>query len=278
MDSSRSIVGYCRVSTLEQKRRGFGIDIQIRDVSLFAERQGLFVDRFYKDEAESGAAEHRRALSRLLRDCRHSKVQAIILPSLDRLSRNVRIAENLFYEFAKLGVRILIADMPTYDSRDRKDVMLRQIREVIAEENRKDIIERLWKGRQERVRRGLPAGGNVSYGYRRNGRSLEVDPSEADVVRAIFAYADGGHGRLATAHGLNARGFKRRNGKPWTHRQVAAVLAQSALYERGVLRYGEVTGSDTRLSLWCDRKNGSESSFSAGECANDGPRESLRAS
>jgi DNA invertase Pin-like site-specific DNA recombinase len=67
----------------------------------------------------------------------------------------VRLAEDLFYEFEQLGVRVLIADMPTYDGRDRKDVMLRQIREVIAQENRKDIIERLWKGRQERVRRGL---------------------------------------------------------------------------------------------------------------------------
>src|SRR5947207_2217469 len=99
MDSSRSVVAYCRVSTLEQKRRGFGIDIQLRDVKLFAERQGLFVQRVYKDEAQSGVSEHRRALRRLLRDCRHGKIAAIILPSLDRLSRDVRIAENLFHDF-----------------------------------------------------------------------------------------------------------------------------------------------------------------------------------
>jgi DNA invertase Pin-like site-specific DNA recombinase len=45
--------------------------------------------------------------------------------------------------------------MPTYNSRDREDVLLRQIRGANAEENRKDIIERLWKGRQQRARRGL---------------------------------------------------------------------------------------------------------------------------
>ena len=43
--------------------------------------------------------------------------------------------------------------MPNYNGKDRKDVLIRQIREAIAEENRKEIIERLWKGRQERVRR-----------------------------------------------------------------------------------------------------------------------------
>jgi len=249
MNSQRLTAAYCRVSTLEQKRHGFGIDIQVRDVSVFAERHGLFVERFYKDEAQSGAAEHRRALSRLLRDCRHGKIAAIIVPSLDRLSRDVRVAENLFYEFGQLGVQVLIADMPTYDSRNRKDVMLRQIREVIAEENRKDIIERLWKGRRERARRGLPTGGNVSYGYRRVALGLEIDPNEAAIVRAIFAYSDCGLGSAVTAENLNSRGLKRRNGKPWTHRQVSAILARTDLYHAGVIRYGDVTGTNDQLCL-----------------------------
>ena len=203
MDHPGPIAAYCRVSTLEQKRRGYGIDIQIRDVTLFAERAGVFVERFYKDEAQSGVAEKRRALRRLLRDCRVGRVTTVVLPSLDRLSRNVRLAKNLFYEFERLGVRVLIADMPTYDACDRKDVMLRQIREVIAEENRKDIIERLWKGRQERVRRGLPPGGNVGYGYRRDGRQVVLDSSEAAVVRAIFESADRGLHVAAIAASLN---------------------------------------------------------------------------
>jgi len=249
MEKSSAIVGYCRVSTLEQKRKGFGIDIQIRDVTVFAERQGLFVDRFYKDEAKSGAVEHRRALSRLLRDCRHGTVSTVVLPTLDRLSRNVRIAENLFYDFERLGVRVLIADMPTYDSRDRKDVMLRQIREVIAEENRKDIIERLWKGRQERVRNGLPAGGNVAYGYRRGNRHLELDLAEAEVVRTIFELSRNGQSRAGIAGHLNARDLRRRNGKSWTHRQVTAVLARRDLYAHGLLHYGDISGSDRSLIL-----------------------------
>ena len=44
------MVAYCRVSTLEQKKKGYGIDIQIRDVTLFADLHNLFVQKFYKDE------------------------------------------------------------------------------------------------------------------------------------------------------------------------------------------------------------------------------------
>lgn len=202
------------MSTLEQKRKGYGIDIQIRDVTRFAERIEVSIDRFYRDEAQSGVAEKRRALRRLLRDCRRGMVRTVVLPSLDRLSRNVRLAENLFYEFEQLGVRVLIADMPTYDCRDRKDVMLRQIREVIAEKNRKDIIERLWKGRRERVLRGLPPGGNLAYGYRRNWRNVEIDAREAEIVRLIFqcvCWRRGGDEDCGLAERCGVQAPKRRN-------------------------------------------------------------------
>ncbi len=69
-----------------------------------------------------------------------------------------------------------------YNGKDRKDVLIRQIREAIAEENRKEIIERLLRGRQERVRLGGPPGDNVPYGYQRNGKGLLQDSQEAQTV------------------------------------------------------------------------------------------------
>src|SRR3990172_8553254 len=211
MERKKLVVAYCRVSTLEQKQRGYGIDIQIRDLTLFAERQGLFVRHFYRDEAESGVKEHRQELRQLLKDCRAKRVGIVILPSLDRLSRNVRIAENLFHRFEQLGVEVLIADMPTYNGKDRKDVMIRQIREAIAEENRKDIIERLWKGRQERVRRGSPPGGNVPYGFRRQNKGFVVAPQEVELALSILELASSGKSASEVARRLNDNRLVRRN-------------------------------------------------------------------
>ncbi len=262
MDRTTLVVAYCRVSTLEQKRRGYGIDIQIRNVTLFAQRLGLLVRRFYKDEAESGIAEDRTELRRLLKACHAGRIGKLILPSLDRLSRDVRLAENLFYEFERAGVEVLIADMPTYNGRDRKDVLIRQIREAIAEENRKDIIERLWKGRQERVRRGLPAGGNLPYGFAREGKEVVLVPKEINIVRLIFQAAD-----LKIKHiprVLNQKDFTRRNGKPWTARQVSAILAHRPFYYDGMIRYGEASGHNQRLAVlrrdFGDCNEGSEES------------------
>ena len=249
MPSKKRVVAYCRVSTLEQKKKGHGIEIQIRDVTLFAQSQGLFIDRFYRDEGKSGTDEQRAGLKRLLRDCRSLEIGTVIVPSLDRLSRNVRLAENLFWKFERLRVQILIADMPGYNGQDRKDVLIRQIREAIAEENRKDIIERLSKGRQERVRGGKPPGGNVPYGYRRAGSGFRINEEEAQVVRLIFSLVNQGGTRQTMVEALNKGGARRRNGKPWTPRQVSAILNRRQLYEGGVVRYGTVFGQDKKLIL-----------------------------
>jgi site-specific DNA recombinase len=249
MARTRKIAAYCRVSTLEQKKNGLGMDVQVRDVMAFAEAQNLVLSTIYRDEAESGVAEKRKQLSRLLRDCKRGNVDVVIIPSLDRLSRDVRIAENLFWTFDQLGIQVLIADMPNYNGANRRDVLLRQIREAIAEENRKDIIERLWKGRQERIRKGKPAGGNVPYGYDRKGKRLEVNDREAAIVRSIFLLASHGASLADIAVRLNEGGMARRNGGAWTRSQIHAVLKRSGLYREGRINYGSAEGVDQRLVL-----------------------------
>jgi site-specific DNA recombinase len=245
---NKHVVAYCRVSTLEQKKRGHGMDIQIRDASLFAERHGLLIERFYKDEGESGVKEDRTALMSLMRACKSGRIESIILPSLDRLSREVRIAENIFHVLKRLGVKVLIADMPYYNG-ERKDILIRQILEAIAEENRRDIIERLFKGRQERIRKGLFPGGNLPYGYMRTGKKVVPHSDEADIVAQIFELSSQGLSGYAIANELNRIGHRRRNGSPWTQRQVCRVLNNEGLYREGLVRYGEVSGEGKLAAL-----------------------------
>ena len=249
MDRNKLVVAYCRVSTLEQKKNGYGIEIQVRDVTIFAQAKGLFIRRFYRDEGESGVLEERPQLQRLLRHCKAGRVGTVIIPSLDRLSRDLRLTENLFWRLEQLGITVLIADMPGYNSQDRKDVLIRQIRSAIAEENRKDIIEKLYKGRQTRVRQGELPGGNLPYGYRRNGHGPEIHPEEAEAVRKIFAGVDTGFTSSEVGRRLNEAGLVRRNGKPWTPRAVSSVLGRRDLYEKGAVKYGSATGESKSLIL-----------------------------
>jgi site-specific DNA recombinase len=249
MKAKKLVVAYCRISTLDQKKNGLGIEIQVRDAMLFAQERGFFIDRFYRDEAESGVVRDRPQLTELLRLCKEKRVATVIIPSLDRLSRDVRLSENLFYQFERYGTQVLIADMPNYNGQDRRDVLIRQIREAIAEDNRKEIIERLLKGRQERVRKGLFPGGNIAYGYYREGKKVFPNPVEVAMVGDIFELDGQKKSRTQIALALNAKGLRRRNGKPWTSRQVCAVLSLRELYEQGRIHYGPAFSIDPKLIL-----------------------------
>ena len=249
MDNRTIVAGYCRVSTLEQKKKGYGIDIQMREIGAYAQSAGLSIDEFYVDEARSGITENRKALRKLLKDCKARKVEAVIVASLDRLSRDLRLTENLLFEFDRLGIRVLIADMPYYDGSNRKDVLLRQIREAIAEENRKEIIDRLKKGREERTLKGRMAGGMLPYGYSRTGKDIAKNSHEMEIVSLIFFLRGEEKNGQEIADCLNDQGFMRRNGKPWTQRQVLAILSRGRLYGSGVVRYGEIEGRNDSLII-----------------------------
>src|SRR5947207_2783808 len=105
MATPKNVAAYARVSTLEQQKRGLGMAIQVRDVNAFAAAQNLVIARFYLDEAQSGAAENRTQLKKVLRACERGEIGMLIIPSLDRLSRDVRIAENLFHKFSDISRR-----------------------------------------------------------------------------------------------------------------------------------------------------------------------------
>ena len=70
-----------------------------------------------------------------------------------------------------------------------------------------------------------------------------------EIVRLVFELTDCDHTGSAIAHALNAKGFTRRNDRPWTPRQVRAVASRRVFYRDGVLRYGETQGQNPELAL-----------------------------
>jgi len=76
-----------------------------------------------------------------------------------------------------------------------------------------------------------------------------MDAAEAETVRMIFELAERGETSSGIARALNQKGLERRNGKPWTQRQVAAILQRKMLYQDGAIRYGEVMAKNDQLAL-----------------------------
>ncbi len=83
---------YPRVSTEEQKLRGFSIDAQIDNLKEYCTKNKMKVVDVYIDEGVSGgkAAFRRPAMARLLQDVEDGKIDIILFTKLDRWFRNVK--------------------------------------------------------------------------------------------------------------------------------------------------------------------------------------------
>jgi len=98
-------------------------------------------------------------------------------------------------------------------------------------------------------RGGKPAGGTVPYGFRRSRKKFVPHNGESQIVCTIFDLSRAGESCTRIAHDLNVAGYLRRNGKPWTRWQVIAISRRHDLYERGILKYRNVTTTNPRLIL-----------------------------
>ena len=242
----RRAVLYCRVSTDEQAERGTSLGDQAdRCAGYCAERGWELVERFI-DDGVSGSTTDRPALNLLLEGARQQLFEVLVVTDPDRLSRDLVDGLVIERELAARGVEVVYVIQPTMGTLER------QLRGVIAEEERRKIRERTSRGLRAVAAAGHWPGGPPPYGYRvrplPKGRGrLEIDPDEAAVLTAMInALVDDQLTTLEIAAVLNTRevpspSARRRatnqGATRWTHRRVRGTLA-AATCIAGTWTYG----------------------------------------
>jgi site-specific DNA recombinase len=183
---------YARVSTNQQQHEGT-IESQQGVLKHYIQQQNwaLLPEHEYSDDGISGARLDRPALDRLRDAARRGEFDAVVILSPDRLARNYAHQWLLIEEFTKMHTQVIFLHNPFGDSPQGK--LLIQMQGMIAEYERAQITERTRRGRLEKARRGeFMPWAYQCYGYRylpkRHGCAAQVmiEPSEADVVRAIY--------------------------------------------------------------------------------------------
>ena len=124
---------------------------------------------------------------------------AVIVESIDRLSRMTADATRIERELEQRDIGLFAADEPM--STDATSMLTRRIKQGVAEWYVRDLIERSRRGMEESVRQGWHTGGRAPYGYlleehrhpnpakAREGKRkhrLILDPVRAPVVLMIF--------------------------------------------------------------------------------------------
>src|ERR1035437_10950814 len=132
---------YTRVSTLDQHP-------EMQEQRDYVARRNWTLHQVYTDKGVSGAVEKRPGLDAMMHDCRHRKVDVVIVWKFDRFARSLKQLLNALELFRELGIGF-VSCTEAIDTSLPHGEMLFQIIGAIAQWERSLIVERVKAGLQD---------------------------------------------------------------------------------------------------------------------------------
>ena len=162
------IAFYIRVSTEDQAKEGYSLEVQREYLESFAKREGFEIFKVYQDDGISGYSTERPTLKELLKDAKGRKFDLVLVYKIDRFSRNLKDLLNLVDELSSSGVGFKSATEPFDTTTSAGKLMFQQLGSF-AEFERNRIAERVFPGMVKGVQRGNWQGARYApYGYKYN--------------------------------------------------------------------------------------------------------------
>ncbi|MCK5708398.1 MAG: recombinase family protein [Candidatus Aureabacteria bacterium] len=217
---------YIRVSTEDQAKEGYSLEVQREYLESFAKREGYEIFKVYCDDGISAYSTRRPALQKLLADAKNNKFDFVLVYKIDRFSRKLKDLLNLVDELSSYGVGFKSATEPFDTSTSAGKLMFQQLGSF-AEFERNRIAERVFPGMVKGVQAGNWQGARFSpfgYTYDKGKKLLEVNEREANIVKLIYTMYLSGRGTHAIAEYLDKKGYKTRTGKQFYNKFVGDIL------------------------------------------------------
>ena len=226
--SSRSlrVVGYTRVSTVEQASEGLSLDAQASRITAWCETQGAELVEIVRDEGVSGTkllAERTggRRVAHLL-ESRRPSADAVVVVRMDRLGRDAAEQIALLKRFRSTKVG-LVAIAQQIDLATPHGRAMAQIGAVFNELERALIAERTTETLSELRHQGR-AWNHAPFGWNTVDGRLEANAIEQETLARAIELRSSGMGYLKIAETLNAEARPTKRGAPWQSMSVRSVL------------------------------------------------------
>ena len=221
---------YVRVSTEEQKKKGYSIAGQLQECTAYAKRMGYEVANVFTDEGKSAKNLHRAGLQSMLQYIKqnHKNIDALIFWKWDRLSRG---ESSDYVELDKIFRRYSVSPLSTMENNDdtpEADLTRDVTRATSKYELRKDS-QRTIMGMRRKANEGhFPGKAPIGYLNVRdeNDRGyIIVDEAMKPHIKNIFKYyASGQYSFESLGSKMYLEGFKNKYGKPYPARKFEEVL------------------------------------------------------
>ena len=211
---------YARVSSEKQAEKDLSIPSQLKALRKYALQRGCEIVSEYVDEAESAKSANRPAFQEMVAAAKRKEkpFDIILVWKLSRFARNRE--DSIIYKslLRKRGISVISINEQIDDTASGR--LLEGMIEVIDEFYSANLAQDTMRGMKENISRGFFNGGNVPFGYRKvkvmvNGAQktkLELNETEATIVKRAFQMALTGIGGKEIARTLNDDGLRTRAG------------------------------------------------------------------
>ncbi len=164
----------------------------------------------------------------MVKDIKASKVQAIIVKKIDRLSRSLLDFEAFMTLLQEKDIEF-ISLKENFDTTSAMGKAMLRVALVFAQLEREQTSERLIDIFEYRASQGLYNGGTRPFGYTNVNKELVPYPKERQIVELIFDKFIEAKSTTQVARFLNETGYRNRSAKLWDKRQIQKIL-QSPVY------------------------------------------------
>ena len=158
-------VGYIRVSTEEQAKKGISMEVQEKSIRSFADAKEWDLIGCIKDPGISGKDMNRPGMKKVIQMCREHEIKVVIVYKLDRLSRSLRDIFSIVDDvFSKYKVE-LASVTETIDTSGAMGRGFFWIMAILGQIEREKIGERVRDARRFRAEKGEWTG-RPPHGYK----------------------------------------------------------------------------------------------------------------
>jgi len=223
---------YIRVSTEDQAKEGYSLEVQREYLESFAEREENEIFKVYCDDGYSGYNTERPALKELIVDARNKCFNLVLVYKLGRFSRNLRDLLNLVDELSLTKINLKSATEPFDTTTSAGRLMFQQLGSF-AEFERNRLKERVLPGMTKSVKEGNWLGARYApfgYNYNKETKMLEINEEQAKIVKMIFLMCIEGKSINSITAYLTRKSYRNRNGNIFSPALIRKIL-KNRIYE-----------------------------------------------
>jgi len=216
-------IGYVRVSTDKQVREGVSVENQVERIRDFCERDNLELVDIIRDEGISGGKNRsRRGFVNLLEKIEIDEIDAVVLYSLERLSRDMLTILSLERFLDEYEVTLYTVE-GKIDTSTIDGWMSFSMKAFMGEMERRQVRSRTKKAMEHMKKNGRVVG-DIPFGFKREGDLLVEIPGEQSIITQINEMYSRGMNLSSIVRTLNGEGIKTRSGNEWDTTQVRRLI------------------------------------------------------